>query len=862
MTARLLTGDCREVLATLPADSIEACVCDPPYELSNDGKASPYRVLAELMFPKQTQIEPMLSSRDEFPFLISKILALRGARVAPGPSASVPVTTVTLDDQPPPPDDDIEHEVELTVAATDGNRLLNGESETPEYLGCFALKLADTAALFQTLDSLGSGFLSGAIGIGFRVEPARISALLSRCPPVVLSDEDVGPRNDALTDAICALVRAACIPVVRLQLGRDANESFVTHGALLLCAALSVSGAQLVRADTGARRLPSELETRSVRVIDDETHRTLSFDLLVHPQNVVSRGFMGKEWDGSKIAHNVDVWREVYRVLKPGAHLLAFGGTRTYHRVVCAIEDAGFEIREALMWHYGQGFPKSLDVSKALAEGGARCVCDEAVCDMSPRMDAGDALPGDAKQDMRPGLRRTQDQRKQDRKDSRSAQHSMREVWDAGASSAEPREEVADVVLRTLMPGENVCASPDAVRGEHEGTQASAEVWGEQPGMEGRRDAEARKGELHRGAVCESRYVGAADGAQGRLHHGAPAGDGETLRVSPDTHGSGRPSGPSPLEQLPGESPAVSDERGSQAWGGWLVCGRCGKPNIPAGLGTALKPATEIICLARKPFPGTVAQNVQRYGTGALNIDACRIAGESPSIDRRESAASSGNSPGRPGEYGHTLQDRTTHERYTQARAGEQLGRWPANLLHDGSEEVLAGFPDAPGAECDVTGDEPSGKIADVFGDFAGRTPLAARGDSGSAARFFYVAKASREDREDGLAHVTPSSFAMGNAAESAMDYAAQSIGLNRVTQVRNQHPTVKPTELMRYLCRLITPPGGTVLDPFMGSGSTGRGAFAEGFDFIGIEKDAQWIPIAEARIRAIAPLFAQVVCA
>lgn len=199
------------------------------------------------------------------------------------------------------------------------------------------------------------------------------------------------------------------------------------------------------------------------------------------------------------------------------------------------------------------------------------------------------------------------------------------------------------------------------------------------------------------------------------------------------------------------------------------------------GWGTALKPALEPITVARKPLIGTVAENVLEHGTGALNVDGCRVAS---------------------GEANAAIEKANT------------LGRWPANLIHDGSEEVVNCFPQAKGQQGALTGAEPSSKTTNAFGEFSCRTPSEPRGDSGSAARFFYCAKASKADR--------------GSA---------------------NNHPTVKPTDLMRYLCRLVTPPGGIILDPFAGSGSTGKAAALEGFRFIGIEREAEYVEIARARI-------------
>lgn len=286
--------------------------------------------------------------------------------------------------------------------------------------------------------------------------------------------------------------------------------------------------------------------------------------------------FMNKKWDYD--VPTVELWREVYRVLKHGGYLLSFGGTRTYHRMVVNIEDAGFEIRDQIMWLYGSGFPKSHNIGKAV-----------------------DAL--------------------------------------------------------TLTGKSN----PKALR-------------------------EVRMGENYK-------PTGQVDYHKGRMFS----------------------------SEIPNDN---TEQNINNKWEGW---------------GTALKPANEPICLARKPLSEkSVAENVLKYGTGAINIDGCRVAQSS------------------------------------------SLGRFPANLIHDGSYEVVTKFPN----------------------------------ENGSTSRFFYCAKTSQSDRNDG-----------------------------------NNHPTVKPTELMSYLCRLITPPNGIVLDPFMGSGSTGKGAILEGFDFIGMELDPEYVEIAKSRI-------------
>ena len=227
------------------------------------------------------------------------------------------------------------------------------------------------------------------------------------------------------------------------------------------------------------------------------------------------------------------------------------------------------------------------------------------------------------------------------------------------------------------------------------------------------------------------------------------------------------------------------------------------------GWGTALKPALEPITVARKPLIGTVAANVLEHGTGGLNIDGCRVGdfqNLTPSgVDRRNAALAEAGY--RPGTY--QMGDKPPDT---------PPGRWPANIIHDGSSDVVAAFPDAKGQQGALTGLEPSNKTDAVYGGFAMRSPSTPRIESDtSASRFFYCAKASKKDRGEG-----------------------------------NTHPTVKPTDLMRYLCRLVTPAGGAVFDPFMGSGSTGRAALLEGFNFVGAEMDEAFFSIAKARISAV----------
>lgn len=284
---------------------------------------------------------------------------------------------------------------------------------------------------------------------------------------------------------------------------------------------------------------------------------------------------------------------------------------------------------------------------------------------------------------------------------------------------------------------------------------------------------------------------------------------------------------------------------------------------VAEGWGGSLKPAWEPIILARKPFPGTVASNMDTYGTGSLNIDACRVTTATDDVIHAKN-------PHTKGGFGHA--GAAVYGKSSGAPIYDpSMGRWPANLIHDGSDAVQAGFPLASGARGDVTGEEPSGASSNV-GNPRARVAYVRKGEAsnetryqqsggtdfamkpgarykpeGSASRFFYCAKTSAADRHEGLPH-PGTQFKHGSTMRDAENLGSKRGG--------NNHPTVKPVALMRYLVRLITPTGGHVLDFCCGSGSTGKGAEMDGFDFTGIDIDPANIEISRARIGASAPLF------
>lgn len=491
-------------------------------------------------------------------------------------------------------------------------------------------------------------------------------------------------------------------------------------------------------------------------------------------------GFMGKHWDASGIAYSVPLWTECLRVLKPGGHLLAFSGSRTYHRMTCAIEDAGFEVRDQIMYVYGSGFPKSMNLDRE--KGKKFCGCDH------------EKAKSDAGGKKAPAILAAGEKQE--------TEHDLRKVREGDIPTPVDASTECKDVLQPFMRESGI--RERATSYERGDCKAGDDRPG-QSSMEGRCNAAAQAGELCAGPLCESAGGCSNDGEAGRVCHGTPVGNGEVDRANADAGGSRSSRRSQSAKQRSGKPGAMAGQPESQTLGAWPICSGCGLPRIPSGLGTSLKPAHEPICVARKPLIGTVAENVLRFGTGAINVDGCRVGDE---VVGWGGGAAGGNT--------------WNEENCGLAKGGDARpvsGRWPANLIHDGSEEVVALFPQSNGAG----GSVPNVKITG-YGDgigtgkseyFGGERTKVDSG-SGSAARFFYCAKASKKDRGEG-----------------------------------NGHPTVKPTDLMRYLCRLVTPPGGTVLDPFMGSGSTGKAAVLEGFQFIGCELSEEYMAIAKARIAA-----------
>lgn len=544
---------------------------------------------------------------------------------------------------------------------------------------------------------------------------------------------------------------------------------------------------------------------------------------------------------------------ECLRVLKPGGHLLAFGGSRTYHRMASAVEDAGFEIRDQIMWVYGSGFPKSLSVYKAILPkiqsryGESSCNC----------MDIGNGRT--VREDVRHGgssevwAQRTSSIVPQEEvRDTDPSFHvgsdidSLRELRKEYHETAEAPQTVEETVLR-----QGLCCG----RAEDSGYR-HAPLWS---GVEESEGGNTRSGQSvavlqensereRKGSTCSSPEAFSIGRNQSTVESSG------TVRLLPSQD---RENNRTSFILDPNRSEPrriISDDQCGRNSAVAHVCSWCGGPSKEwldeiSLLGTALKPAHEPIVVARKPLIGTVVANVLKYGTGALNIDACRIEGEAVPINRLENWSGFGQEK-RP-EYEQEI---------------NTSGRWPSNFIHDGSEEVLDLFPEtgisSGGRAVNIS------KSSTIYGGGKGLgQDLSSEdvkgdpgfGDEGSAARYFYCAQYSEEEYKPNYKNNVfgegmgggfhPGFEDSGSAARFFYTAKASGEDRNEGVEKKNNHPTVKPTSLMRYLCRLVTPPGGTVLDPFMGSGSTYKAAYQEGLQFVGIELHEPYCAIAINRI-------------
>ncbi|MCK5712636.1 MAG: site-specific DNA-methyltransferase, partial [Hyphomicrobiaceae bacterium] len=325
-----------------------------------DRKDRAARIALEVMFPKDSDLEAAVSGECHLAFLMAKVLRLGGVDGLPGPLPPVPVGSVALDQDAAVWKAQVEDREIPSEVIPNRDAIGDSETEAPEYLGCFAFKLADRAAALEALDRSGARFSAGRLRIGLRIGPASLPGLLRGLTSIPFSGDHIGAINSALTSRVCTLPGAEVLSVPwSTDPGSCDVYDLATGSAFHLVACSVLLGARLVRARPRASQLPTVLQSNRIRVVDGSTGRAFSFDLLFHAPNLTRGGFMGKDWDGSGIAFDPDVWAALLRVIKPGGHLIAFGGSRTVHRIAVAIEDAGWTIRDTIQWVYWQGAPKS-----------------------------------------------------------------------------------------------------------------------------------------------------------------------------------------------------------------------------------------------------------------------------------------------------------------------------------------------------------------------------------------------------------------------------------------------------------------------------------------------------------------------
>jgi DNA modification methylase len=531
----------------------------------------------------------------------------------------------------------------------------------------------------------------------------------------------------------------------------------------------------------------------------------------------LSKGFMGKQWDGGDIAFRPELWAEVLRVLKPGGHMFAFGGDRTYHRMTCAIEDAGFEIRRMYLWVYGQGFPKSHDIAleyeKTLCE---QVEIDEKIVwvyrDDGTPLDRGNYRHPSAIQwdgfgtDVKPALEPICLARKPlgtgDINVRRNVEYAIRErgfdgefSWSESAESVgSPKAKRAN--LRTELSVET--SAEIAGASQIENTKNGVQISQKNAKINGTQNIDKNTTTKLAGANkdCATKFLTIMDGV-------APVVAKQNMRSSPSII-------------------SLAEERHIDAKSVPIFTETSSEDNFLktsesfAGIATGLSGSQEHVLIKREGnsfvWPENlpkfvqskllnVAENVLKWGTGALNIDGCRI----PTSDIMSIGSNN---------HADAAVFHSTNR--LNSNGQDPLGRWPANLCHDGSPEVLAGFPETKSGQLKAHQVHRT-KVSTYGAPTQGSSASEYGNDSGSAARFFYCAKANKDDR------------------------------------LGSKHPTVKPIKLLQWLVRLIAPPGGTVLDCFAGTGTTGQAAYSEGFSAILIERETEYLADIERRMMVMA---------
>jgi DNA modification methylase len=454
---------------------------------------------------------------------------------------------------------------------------------------------------------------------------------------------------------------------------------------------------------------------------------------------------MGKKWDYD--VPQVELWKEVYRVLKPGGHILSFAGSRTYHRMAVNIEDAGFEIRDMLGWLYGSGFPKSHNIGKAVDKFGGN-------------------------------------------------NHLSKKI----ASELKKARTKRNI---TLKQADILFCNGSTNYSWYEGRPAGQRIPDEKT-FEKISDEWFELKEISKLVKQAEREV-----------------------VGKKTSGIGTAFGEGEWKSGKAEEVDITIPKTEQAkqWEGW---------------GTALKPAHEPIVMARKPFNTSVAENVLTHGTGGINIDECRVGTD----EIKEKTTTGGKKA-----FWNADGNNKGFQRHSGNGTSHEQGRFPANIMHDGSEEVLEIFPETSPSKRHYRTSPKNKNVC--YGVYNENNTIRGHNDEGTAARFFYCAKASKAERNMGLDNLAWEKENFETKKAGGMS-GRNDGSMGSITYNKNHHPTVKPIKLMEYLVRLVTPKEGIVLEPFAGSGTTLIACKQQGFNYIGIEREKEYCDIAEARLKGV----------
>lgn len=551
---------------------------------------------------------------------------------------------------------------------------------------------------------------------------------------------------------------------------------------------------------------------------------------------IKGKGFMGKSWDA--FVPQPLFWKEVFRVLKPGGYVLAFFGTRTYDWGTLAIRLSGFEIRDMITYHYGNGFPKSLNIKKSAND--KCCECPE----MANRQESEYDLCNLPKENLQ---------------ETFSDKNTNSDILQSGMQEQSE--------FRT-MKGDK--------------PEKSIEN-GKESRLERRNNHIQEKGELYQREVCESTGMGETNGEEGRVYNGTSINNGNPNKETINQDGSSSSHRSQSDKQSSPKFTSLPEQQHTQESRTREICDVCGKPIIDGGIGTALKPATEPICVARKPIEGTVAENILKYGTGGINLDGCRIETED-SLNGGGSLTKVAKGWDRPFRHNKESKDKYRISDKDKLEKAEELGRFPANVIFDpfmadeldkqSGESQSSGGRKGENGKRNYLDNTISNSLSGTRSNTSQKYTDPIRGeyqlgkvhnDSGGASRFFYCAKSSQFERNAGCENLTQ----IINIGHSRFDkckncggYLIQ--GENRDSKcicdnpesenqigIQNHHPTVKPISLMSYLQRLVTPPGGKTLDPFAGSGTSGCSAYFENIgEIVLMEMDETYLPIIEARTK------------